>query len=126
MKRVVIVCVLFLLISTICVYSIYKTSIIRNDVIASIDAALEAVRTEDQESIIKHVQTLHDFWVTEERSLVHFVRHSQVDDISKCVERLPGLAEYNETAELVAELDSIHWQIENIWHSELPYWQNIL
>ena len=126
MKRVVIVSILLCGIVAACFFSSYKIGQTHDELQAHANAIYAAIEISDKEGIIRRVGELSDYWRKEERVIILFVRHMQIDEITRSVSRLDSFAKYSEIPSLSAELSSIIWQIENIVSSERPHIGNVL
>lgn len=126
MKRIVIVSILLALCITISAYADHRVTDDTNVVNFNVDGALDALSRGDQDELTMHVNTLIAFWNEEEDKLIRLVRHAAIDDITKSVARLEALNESKVYSELAAELSSIRWQMDHIYHSEQLLPQNLL
>ena len=126
MKRVYIALAMLALIAIACFYSLHKVNRAYYTLEDKIELVYSALDQNDRQQLGKNVDDLCAYWKDEERSLVHFVRHAQIDEITKSIARLPSFAKYGDYADLSAELNCIRLQMENIRDSEPPTWNNLL
>lgn len=126
MKRVAIAFFLLILCVGVSVYTIHYVGDVNDRINHWLDAALAALAEPDEETLQSCVRGLSDLWDTEEDRLIHLVRHSQIDDITKSVARLEALAAGEDYSELAAELMSIRWQMDHINRSERMVLNNLL
>ena len=126
MKRLITSLVLIALILIAGLYSLYRVKNVRDEMILQIETVSTAVEEENLILIKSGVEKLCAYWKEQEGTLIHYVRHTQIDDITKSIARLPAMAAYQTYDVLFAELNSIRWQIDHIWKSEIPSFDNIL
>lgn len=126
MKRIIAIFALFGLCIGLSLYTIHHVKAVTNIVETAVSSALDAIKQEDQDALMSSIQELSNFWDKEEDRLIYFVRHTQIDDITKDISRLHALAEWKAYAELSAELSSILWQMEHIYRSECEIFANLL
>ena len=126
MKRVIIAAILLSAIIFASVFSYIQVRRIRNDVILKIDSLNNLIQEQQYETAVGLADDLYDYWELEEGTLVHYVRHSYIDEISKLIARLPALVKGELYVDFLADLDSIRWQIDHVWKTERPVWNNIL
>lgn len=126
MKRVIISGALLLLCAGISVYTMYIVREYTDYIQDQVVAAKEALESEDFQNLSECLNNLTAFWDQKEEHLGHLVRHAQIDEISKSIAKLKALTNEDTIPELVAELDSIHWQISVIDRSERLKLNNLL
>lgn len=126
MKRIIICAVLFIGALAASVYAHFKVQYLNEEIDLRINALTAVLHEKDTEEIIGQAYSLVDFWNNEEKILVHFVRHSNIDVISVSMARLPALAEYGDHSEVYAELLSIRRQMEHILTAEILTLGNLL
>ena len=86
----------------------------------------ENVEKNGAESVIKQTEEFAQLWLKHEEKLMQFIRHSDLEPITCDVARLPYLAKYNDIAELMAEINSIHLQINHLWETQTPRFRTVL
>ncbi|HHY52313.1 MAG TPA: DUF4363 family protein [Clostridiales bacterium] len=126
MKRFYICLAVIAIIVGVCIFSMHKVAEMRERVEAYANAVFTAVEEEDQEKILASVRELADYWEEEHQVIIRYIRHSQVEDISLGISKLEPLARYQAYPDLVTELNSIVWQVEQIWDSERFDLRNVL
>ncbi len=125
MKRFIIASAILAVVVYFCGWTVYQVGNMRETMHTHIDAIVEACTNEDQEETVRLVKELSKYWEVEERRLMHFVRHAQIDGITLSVSRLEPLARHGDFAEMAAELSSVSWQVSHIWESERPSLKNL-
>lgn len=126
MKRLITVLVVIGGIVAICVYSLHRVSDMRENMNAYTNAIFAAIEIRDTPGAQEGVRQLTEYWNHEEYILIRFVRHAQVDEVTKAVSKLDSLALYENWGELHAELNVIDWHVEHIWSAEQPTLGNLL
>lgn len=126
MKRVIIVLVVMMGIIVTCILSLHKVGEVRNHVDSYTNAVFTSIEEGDTDATRKGIQELVRYWCREEAVLVRYVRHAQVDEITKSMSKLERYAKYEAYHELEAELSAIVWQMEHVWESEKPKLGNLL
>lgn len=126
MKRIVIVAILLCFCIGISVYTIYRVDQIAITVDGYVTRSLDAIEQADEDGLKQEIDQLCECWHQAEDHLMHFIRHAQIDEITKSVSRLQALASGEDYSELAAELSSIRWQIEHISESENLILHNVL
>ena len=118
MKRLVVVIVMMIGIISVCVYARHRVSTARERLHLYAHNIFTYIEREDEHAIGAAVKSLHDYWQEEYIYLILFFRHSEVDEVSRSVSKLKSYADFEEYADLHAELCSVLWQIDHIWQSE--------
>ncbi len=126
MKRLYICLAVIAAITGICIFSMHRISEIKDRVEDYSNAVFTAMEEENYEKTLASVGELTDYWMEQNTVLVRYVRHAQVDDISKGISRLESLARYQVYPDLAAELSAILWQMEQIWDSERVHIRNVM
>ena len=65
-------------------------------------------------------------WEPQEHLLIRFVRHAEIDELSRSISRLEMLARYNDIGEFSAEIARIDRLMRHILETEYPYPRNVL
>lgn len=118
MKQMIVVMFLVVGIGSVCLYARGRASEAREQLNFYTNSIFEHIENDDDDKTKTKVGGLVHYWHGEQRRLILFFRHAEVDEISRSVSRLAALAEFDEQADLKAELGSIIWQIEHIWESD--------
>ncbi|MGI6402985.1 MAG: DUF4363 family protein [Oscillospiraceae bacterium] len=126
MKRLYICLAVIAAITGVCIFSMHRISEIKDRVEDYSNAVFTAMEEENYEKTLASVGELTDYWMEQNTVLVRYVRHAQVDDISKGISRLESLARYQVYPDLAAELSAILWQMEQIWDSERVHIRNVM
>ena len=118
MKRPIIVLVLIVGIIAVSAYSRSRVYQARETLHAYAQTIFTYIEKEDAAGAQTAVEELATYWQKEQRLLILFLRHAELDELSRSVARLGSFAAFEEYADLDAELRAILWQIDHIWHSE--------
>lgn len=126
MKRFYICLAVMAGIVAVCIYSMHRVTQMKERIEVYASAVFAAVEKEDPEETLARVRELAEYWNEEHRTLVRYVRHNQVDEISQAVFKMEAMARYSAFQELSAELSYVLWQAEHIWDSERATLGNIM
>lgn len=126
MKRIVIIIIMLGFCIAFSAYSRIHTQSVNDKISASVSRCIDAMEADDPDALMQEVDALSDFWDDEEDYIIHFLRHAQIDDITKSIARLRALTVGEDYSELMAELDSVRWQMDHINRSERMIFQNLL
>lgn len=125
MKRLVVsivMLVLILLLSVMNTFTLYNIRVELTQVLQNISDKLEA---EGPHAVVKDAEEFEKLWLEREEKLLRFIRHSDLEQITWDSARLPYLAKYGDTAELAAELNRIHLQVNHLWETQVPRFQTV-
>lgn len=126
MKRLVIVLTLLVCMITTSMYTGWRASRVNTEMNRRLDEIGESLAREDKEELAIQVAELRSYWEREEKTLILFLRHSHVDELTRSVVRLPSLTKSNDASQLGAELDTIRWQVEHIKDAEIPNFNHVI
>ena len=126
MKRIIIMFALLGICIGMSLYTIHHVNRVSEIMHISVSSVFSALEERNQKDLENAITELCNYWRKEEERVIYFVRHAQIDDITKSVSRLDALMVWEDYAELSAELSSILWQIDLIQHSECEVFVNLL
>ncbi|MBS4784589.1 MAG: DUF4363 family protein [Clostridiales bacterium] len=126
MKRFAICTVLFPLLLALGALCMSELTHVKEDVLSSVDELYQAVESGDTAQAGELAEEFQQHWENTEHHIMAFVRHGELDEITMSVAKLPALIEYEETASVLAELDTIRRVITHIWDSERFLFRNIV
>ena len=118
MKRMIIVLFLALGILAVCLYARDRATQARDRLHTYAGAIFYGMQQEDEEALKKAVEDLVSYWGDEQRRLIPFFRHAEIDEVSRAVARLEAYTGTEDHSDLEAELRAILWQIDHIWESD--------
>jgi len=117
-KRPIIVLLVIIGIIAVCVHARHRVGAAREKLHAYAGVVFSHIEEEDAQAAQSAVEALSNYWRKEQRYLILFLRHAELDEVSRSVARLKSHAEFEEWADLHSELRAILWQIDHIWQSE--------
>ncbi|MBQ7783967.1 MAG: DUF4363 family protein [Oscillospiraceae bacterium] len=79
----------------------------------------------DTKKALELSNSLNDYWHEYERLVTMIVRDEALSTLNISMAKITPFVS-NENAELIAELQSIYHQIDQIYEEEFPCWYNIL
>lgn len=126
MKRVIVAVTLIVLILAGSIWGLILLKGYATDISQQIDAVLEAVQSGDRNDYVAKAILLNRHWHEMEGTLVRYIRHNQIDDITGVMARIVYLAQYDDLSELAAELHRAKVLMQEVWYSETPRLKNIL
>ena len=127
MKRFYLSLGVFALVLSVCGYALFRVWDTRGELLQRTDEILRLTQQEtDDRRVAERCEELARYWEQEESSMVRYVRHAHLDEITSAIARLPALAGQEDRAELQAELEVVRTVIDRVWDSELPFFRNIL
>ena len=79
----------------------------------------------DTEKALELSNSLNDYWHEYERVVTMIIHDDSLAELNISMAKITPFVS-NENAELIAELQSIYHQIDQIYEEEFPCWYNIL
>ncbi|MBQ5332297.1 MAG: DUF4363 family protein [Oscillospiraceae bacterium] len=125
MKRVKIAAVL---ISAILIYSICSLFILddQNDKFkARLQEVQRVYESGDTEEALRLSNELNEYWHKYEKKVTMLVHDDALASVNISIAKITPFIS-NENEELIAEIQSIYHQIDQIYEEEFPTWYNIL
>ena len=126
MKRVLLAISLIALILAGSIYGLILLKGYAVEITQEIDSILQAVQAGDRDTYVAKSILLNHHWHEIEGTLVRFIRHTQIDDITGVMARIVYLAQYDDLSELTAELHRAKVMMQEVWYSEIPSFKNII
>lgn len=126
MKRLVLS---LLMIAGIISFSIYNTVTlynIKNELTGVLAEMADTVEREGAPAAVEQAERFAALWLEREETLMQFIRHNDLEPITWNSARLPHLAKYGDTAELMAEINSIYLQVNHLWETQTPRARTVL
>ena len=118
MKKMIVVLFISLGILAVCLYARHQTTQARDQLHIHAGAIFSSAERGDEDAVKKAVEALVSYWEGEQRRLVPFFRHAEIDEVSRAVARLEAYTGADDRSDLEAELYTILWQIDHIWESD--------
>lgn len=125
MKRFLLSVVITSLILVVCVFALYKTVIISNELTQTLDQLSIALEQNEKDQISDLVKQFELDWEKNEKTLMHFIHHDELDTITGIGARLDSLAKFEDYSELSAEIHRLRHLIEHVCKSQMPVFKNI-
>ena len=124
MKRVKIAVTLIVL---IIIYSVTSLFILdnQNDLLKGrIEKIQQVYESGDVEGALALSNELNDFWHSYERKVTMIIHDDALANLNISIAKVTPFS--NENDELIAEIQAIYHQIDQIYEEEFPSWYNIL
>ena len=118
MKQLITVAFLMLGVLAVCLYARHQATEARDQLHAHAQAVSSAVEREDEDAVKEAVANMVSYWEVEQRRLIPFFRHAEIDEVSRAVASLKAYTDPDDRSSLEAELRIILWQIDHIWESD--------
>ncbi|HIZ56699.1 MAG TPA: DUF4363 family protein [Firmicutes bacterium] len=125
MKRLTAILSILILIISASVWGIFNLNRVQKDLNHLIEQSTQAVQNNDFEKAKELHNQLNHLWEEESSILVCYVRHNDLDEITKIISELYYLLEFKNTAEFCAQLNKIEVIFNHIVESEMPTLRNI-
>lgn len=125
MKRVKIAVTLIVL---IIIYSVTSLFILdnQNDLLKGrIEKIQQVYESGDVEGALALSNELNDFWYSYERKVTMIIHDDALANLNISIAKVTPFIS-NENDELIAEIQAIYHQIDQIYEEEFPSWYNIL
>ena len=125
MKRVKIAVTLIVL---IIIYSVTSLFILdnQNDLLKGrIEKIQQVYESGDVEGALALSNELNDFWHSYERKVTMIIHDDALANLNVSIAKVTPFIS-NENDELIAEIQAIYHQIDQIYEEEFPSWYNIL
>lgn len=116
------------LICLIVIYATYSLFVLKdqNDLLKSrIEEIQRIYESGDVEGALALSNELNDFWHEYERKVTMIINDDALSSLNISIAKITPFIS-NENAELIAEIQSIYHQIDQIYEEEFPSWYNIL
>lgn len=120
MKRLIIVVSMVAVILALGFWSVFQLDRITNRMELELDGLAQMVEDEDRESLLEKTAAFQELWEHEEKHMMRYIHHDELDTITGTVARLNALARYDDYGELAAEIDRLRHVIRHIYESEMP------
>ncbi len=118
----IIITVLILVVCSFALVKIVKVSDELTDTLNQISTAIEQNKTDQ---ILDLVGKFETDWEENEKTLMQYIHHDELDTITGIAARLTALARYQDYSELSAEIDRLKHLIKHVCESQMPTYKNI-
>ena len=118
----------FFLIIFILIYSVSSLFILKscnNKLKSRVEQIQRVYESGDTEGALQLSNEMNDYWHRYEKTVTMIIHDDTLGELNSSIARItPFIA--NENEELIAEIQSIYHQIDQIYEEEFPAWYNIL
>jgi len=118
MKRMIIVLFLAVGVLAVCLYARSHATQARDRLHAYATVISTGIEEKDEAAVKSGVAGMVSYWEGEQRRLIPFFRHAEIDEVSRGVSRLKAYTDPEDYSDLEAEIRAILWQIDHIWESD--------
>ncbi len=125
MKRVKIAAGLILLIFVYSLSSLFILDNCNDKLKSRVEKIQQTYESGDVQGALELSNELNDFWHTYERRVTMIVHDDALANLNISIAKITPFIS-NENAELIAEIQSVYHQIDQIYEEEFPTWYNIL
>lgn len=125
MKRFLLSVVITSLILVVCIFALFKTVKISNELTHTLDQISVALDQNEKDQITDLVKQFQLDWEESEKTLMHFIHHDELDTVTGVGARLDSLAKFEDYSELSAEIHRLRHLIEHVCKSQMPLFKNI-
>ena len=126
MNRTITITILFIIVAVLSTMGIMNTYQMKTQMKEYLLAAEQAAMQGDIEKAVKASENIQKQWDEQEKWLLLYVKHNEIDTINQSISELKFLIQYQDTAEFCSKINETITMIEHVWESELPIFKNIL
>lgn len=120
MKRLIIVVCMVILILGVGFLSLFQLNRITSRLETELDGLAELVESQSGAELRARTESFQSLWENEEKVMMRYIHHDELDTITGTVARLGALARYEDYPELAAEIDRLRHLVRHIYESETP------
>lgn len=125
MKRFWLSLVITGLILAVCVFALVKIVTVSDQMLDSLEQISTAIEQNETDQIIDLAGEFQTEWENNERILIKYIHHDELDSITGTVARLKALAQYRDYSELSAEVAKLKHLVRHVCESQMPVFKNI-
>ncbi|MBE6906774.1 MAG: DUF4363 family protein [Ruminococcaceae bacterium] len=125
MKRFFLSIVICTAIIAACIWGLFRIIKVTDQLTASLNQIASAVEQQNTDQVVDLVGNFQKDWEENEKTLMQFIHHDELDTATGIVARLKALARYQNYSELSAEIDRLQHLIRHICESQMPIYKNI-
>ncbi len=108
-----------------CIFGLFRITKVTDQMAASLNQIAIAVEQKNADQVNDLVGNFQKDWEKNEKTLMQFIYHDELDTATGIVARLRALALYQDYPELSAEIDRLQHLIRHICESQMPVYKNI-
>ena len=120
MKRLVISSALLLVLLAIGVVSLFYVENVCSQTIEKSQTIKQEIYVQNYETAAQHIKDLESYWEENEKYLCLFVRHGEIEEISRQISELSDLLDYQDYSESSATLNRIIVIANHVKTTEKP------
>ena len=125
MKRFWLSLVITGLILAVCVFALVKIVTVSDQMLDSLEQISTAIEQNKTDQILDLAGEFQTEWENNERILIKYIHHDELDSITGTVARLKALAQYRDYSELSAEVAKLKHLVRHVCESQMPVFKNI-
>ena len=99
-------------------WSFGRLTEVKEQVLAEIDGISQLVEQGDLQTAWERAAALEQEWEKKEHSILAFVRHGDLVQVTLSISKLPGYLRYGEVSAYAAEANTVRRMMIHIWESE--------
>lgn len=126
MKRTVTIGIILLFIIVISLFGLRNLAVLNHDINATLDEVSASVRATDYEKALDILTELKSFWGKETQLLNTYLKHDGADKISENIVKLSALVQNHNDNQIMVEIESMRFNLNHLYESEIPSIGNIL
>ncbi len=124
MKRIITAAALLCIIVIYSVYTLFELKSKNNELKSMIHEIQSVYESGDTERALYLSNELNNYWHKYEKSVTLIIKDEALSNLNISIAKITPFIS-NENAELVAEIQSVYHQIDQIYEEEFPSWYNI-
>ena len=124
-RKISIIVISILLLST-SLLSVWYAKNVKENLSALLEKTKISAESENVEQTKKLVEETQIYWEQQEQTLLIFISHDEVDQLSDIISRLTSLIEHDDLSEFCSQIDEALNAIEHIWGIQVPVLQHVL
>lgn len=124
-RKISIIVISILLLST-SLLSVWYAKNVKENLSALLEKTKISAESENVEQTKKLVEETQIYWEQQEQTLLIFISHDEVDQLSDIISRLTSLIEHDDLSEFCSQIDKALNAIEHIWSIQVPVLQHVL
>ena len=124
-RKISIIVISILLVST-SLLSVWYAKNVKENLSVLLEKTKISAESENIEQTKKLVEETQIYWEQQEQTLLIFISHDEVDQLSDIISRLTSLIEHDDLSEFCSQIDEALNAIEHIWSIQVPVLQHVL
>lgn len=124
-RKISIIVISILLLST-SLLSVWYAKNVKENLSVLLEKTKISAESENIEQTKKLVEETQIYWEQQEQTLLIFISHDEVDQLSDIISRLTSLIEHDDLSEFCSQIDEALNAIEHILSIQVPVLQHVL